>query len=134
MDFRLSDEQMEWQTYCRKFATEVIRPVAVKYDREQSVPWPVIKEARKWQLSGLDYIQKMASDPEGLLGVIYAEELHWGCAGLALAISASGLRRPASPRRARRSRSPAGSPSATALATRSSSAPTRSPRPARAPT
>jgi acyl-CoA dehydrogenase len=91
VDFRLSDEQREWQAYCHKFATEVIRPVAAKYDREQSVPWPVIKEARNWKLSGLDYIQKMASDPEGLLGVIYAEELHWGCAGIALAISASSL-------------------------------------------
>ena len=33
----------------------------------------------------------MGSDPDGLLGVIYAEELHWGCAGIALAISASSL-------------------------------------------
>src|SRR4029434_4209758 len=30
-------------------------------------------------------------DPEGLKGVIYAEEFHWGCAGIALAISASSL-------------------------------------------
>jgi alkylation response protein AidB-like acyl-CoA dehydrogenase len=68
-----------------------MRPVAAKHDREQSVPWDVIREARNWDLSGLDYIQKIASDPDGLFGVIYAEELHWGCAGLALAISASGL-------------------------------------------
>jgi alkylation response protein AidB-like acyl-CoA dehydrogenase len=33
----------------------------------------------------------MGSDPEGMLGVIYSEELHWGCAGIALAISASSL-------------------------------------------
>ena len=33
----------------------------------------------------------MGTDPDGLLGVIYAEELHWGCAGIALAISASSL-------------------------------------------
>jgi acyl-CoA dehydrogenase len=91
VDFRLTDEQQEWQQYCRRFSEEVIRPVAVKHDREQSVPWDAIKEARKWNLSGLDYIQKMGSDPQGLLGVIYAEELHWGCAGIALAISASGL-------------------------------------------
>src|SRR4051794_12990892 len=91
MDFRLTDEQQEWQRYCRRFSEEVIRPVAAKHDREQSVPWDAIREARKWNLSGLDYIQKMGSDPEGLLGVIYAEELHWGCAGIALAISASGL-------------------------------------------
>src|SRR3954469_19331216 len=91
VDFRLTDEQQEWQQYCRRFSEEVIRPVAAKHDREQSVPWDAIKEARNWNLSGLEYIQKMGSDPEGLLGVIYAEELHWGCAGIALAISASGL-------------------------------------------
>ena len=93
MDFRLSDEQQEWQQYCRKFAREVIRPVAAKYDREQSVPWDVIREARKWDLHGLDYIQKMGADPDGMFGVIYAEEMHWGCAGIALAISASVARR-----------------------------------------
>src|SRR5947208_2679633 len=91
MDFGLTDEQQDWQRYCRRFSEEVIRPVAAKHDREQSVPWDAIREARKWNLSGLEYIQKMGSDPQGLLGVIYAEELHWGCAGIALAISASGL-------------------------------------------
>jgi len=91
VDFRLTDEQKEWQDYCHRFAVEHIRPVAAKHDREQSVPWEVIKEARKANLSGLEYIQKMASDPDGLFGVIYTEELHWGCAGIALAISASSL-------------------------------------------
>jgi acyl-CoA dehydrogenase len=91
VDFRLTDEQLEWQQYCRRFSEEVIRPVAAKHDREQSVPWDAIRAAREWNLSGLEYIQKMGSDPQGLLGVIYAEELHWGCAGIALAISASGL-------------------------------------------
>ena len=76
MNFRLSDAQMEWQQYCRKFATEVIRPVAPKHDREQSVPWDVMKEARKWKLSGMEYLQEMAKDEDGLYNVIYAEELH----------------------------------------------------------
>src|SRR5690348_6955601 len=39
----------------------------------------------------MEYLERMANDPGGLNGVIYAEELHWGCAGIALAISASGL-------------------------------------------
>ena len=91
MNFRLSDEQQEWQAYCRKFAREVIRPVAAKHDREQSVPWDVMKEARRWKLSGMEYLQEMAKDEDGLYNVMYAEELHWGCAGIALAISASGL-------------------------------------------
>lgn len=91
MNFRLSEQQQEWQAYCRKFAREVIRPVAPKHDREQSTPWDVMKEARKWKLSGMEYLQEMAKDEDGLFNVIYAEELHWGCAGIALAISASGL-------------------------------------------
>ena len=36
-------------------------------------------------------MQRMGADPDGQLGVITAEELHWGCAGIALAISGSGL-------------------------------------------
>jgi len=39
----------------------------------------------------MEYLERMATDPGGLLGVIYAEELHWGCAGIALAISAGSL-------------------------------------------
>jgi acyl-CoA dehydrogenase len=91
MDFRLSDEQTEFRDYCRRFAREVIRPVADKHDREQSVPWECIRAAREWNLHGLDAIQKFATDPDGLYSVIYAEELHWGCAGIALAIQASSL-------------------------------------------
>jgi acyl-CoA dehydrogenase len=91
MDFRLTDEQLEFQERCHRFAEQVIRPAAAEHDREQTVPWEVIREARKWDLHGLELLQMMATDPEGLFGVIYAEELHWGCAGIALAIQASSL-------------------------------------------
>lgn len=91
MDFTLSDEAREFQDRCHRFAEQVIRPAAARYDREQAVPWDVIREARAWGLHGLDLLQTMASDPGGMNGVIYAEELHWGCAGIALAISASSL-------------------------------------------
>jgi acyl-CoA dehydrogenase len=91
MDFRLSDETLEWKEYCRRFAREVIRPVAAKHDREESVPYEVMNEAYAWNLAGIDWIMSLQNDPEGLKGVIYAEELHWGCAGIALAISASSL-------------------------------------------
>ena len=91
MDFNLNDEQIEFQRKVRRFATEVIRPIADKYDREQSVPWEAIQAAREWGLHGTELLMKMGSDNEGLLGVIYAEEMHYGCAGIALAISGSGL-------------------------------------------
>jgi len=91
VDFKLNDEQVEFQRRCRRFAQEVIRPVAAKHDRDQSVPRDVIKAAREWDLHGLGFIQQMAGDADGLMSVIYAEELHWGCAGIALAIQASSL-------------------------------------------
>ena len=91
MDFRLSDEQIAFQAHCHRFAEEVMRPAAPAHDRDQSVPWELIREARRWDLHGLELLQKMATDTDGISGVIYAEELHWGCAGIALAISASSL-------------------------------------------
>ena len=91
MHFALNDDQLEFKALCRRFATEVIRPVARKHDEEESTPYEVIKAAREWGLHGIDSIQRFGTDPEGQLGVIYAEELHWGCAGIALAISGSSL-------------------------------------------
>jgi alkylation response protein AidB-like acyl-CoA dehydrogenase len=91
VDFGLSEEQLAFQAHCHRFAREVMRPAAPHYDREQAVPWDLLREARRWDLHGLELISKMATDPDGLLSVIYAEELHWGCAGIALAIQASSL-------------------------------------------
>jgi acyl-CoA dehydrogenase len=91
LDFRLSDQQLEFQAKVHAFARDVIRPVAAEYDRSQKTPWEVIKKAAEVDLYGINYIQTMASDPGGLLGVIYAEETHWGCAGIALSLSASSL-------------------------------------------
>ncbi len=91
MHFALNDEQLEFKALCRRFAREVIRPVARKHDEEESTPYEVIKAAREWGLHGIDAIQRFGADPEGQLGTIYAEELHWGCAGIALAISGSSL-------------------------------------------
>ena len=69
----------------------MIRPAARKHDEEESTPWEVIKEARKQGFQGLEAIQRSASDADGQMQVISAEEFHWGCAGIALAISGSGL-------------------------------------------
>jgi alkylation response protein AidB-like acyl-CoA dehydrogenase len=91
MDFALNDEQQEFKDRCRTFARDVIRPAARKHDEEESTPWEVIKEARNQGFGTLEAIQRNASDPEGQLQVISAEEFHWGCAGTALAINGSGL-------------------------------------------
>ena len=91
MDFGYSDEQREFRALCRRFAVEAIRPVAARHDAEESTPWEAITAAREWGLHGIEHLQRMANDPDGQVSVIYAEELHWGCAGIALAISGSSL-------------------------------------------
>jgi acyl-CoA dehydrogenase len=91
MDFRLSDEHLAFQRHCHAFARDVMRPAAARYDREQTVPYDVIREARARGLHGLEYLTRAGADETGLTNAIYAEELHWGCAGIALAISGSSL-------------------------------------------
>ncbi len=91
MDFALNEEQLEFKDRCRTFAREVIRPAARKHDQEESIPWEAMKEARRQGLQGLEHIQRLAGDADGQLSVISAEEMHWGCAGIALAIAGSGL-------------------------------------------
>jgi alkylation response protein AidB-like acyl-CoA dehydrogenase len=91
MDFALNEEQLAFKEKCRTFAREVIRPAARKHDEEESTPWEVIKAAREQGLQGIEYMQRAAGDPEGQMQVISAEEMHWGCAGTALAINGSGL-------------------------------------------
>jgi acyl-CoA dehydrogenase len=91
MDFSLTEEQREFKDQCRRFAAEVIRPAAPRHDADESTPWEVMQEARRWGLHGIENIQRLGTDPDGQLIIIYAEEMHWGCAGIALALSASSL-------------------------------------------
>ena len=53
MNFALNDEQLAFKQRCREFARDVIRPVAPIHDADESVPWEVMKEARKQGFSGL---------------------------------------------------------------------------------
>ncbi len=91
MNFAYTDEQLEFKDECHRFAADVIRPAAPQHDRDESTPWEVIKAAREQGMQGIDLIQRFGSDPDGVLGAIYAEETHWGCAGIALALSGSSL-------------------------------------------
>ncbi len=91
MNFEFNEEQLEFKARCREFAREVIRPAARKHDEEESTPWEVIREARRQGLQGIESLQRSAGDSEGQMTLISAEEMHWGCAGTALAINGSGL-------------------------------------------
>jgi alkylation response protein AidB-like acyl-CoA dehydrogenase len=53
MDFRPTDEQLTFQRHCHAFARDVMRPAPARYDREQAVPYDVIREARARGLHGM---------------------------------------------------------------------------------
>jgi alkylation response protein AidB-like acyl-CoA dehydrogenase len=82
----LTDEQAALQDKTHAFASEVIRPAAPRFDREQEFPWPVIEQAAEQGLYGWDLYAQLSVDPTGLSLPILMEELFWGCAGIGLSI------------------------------------------------
>ena len=93
LDFSLTPEQEEIRKLAHEFAEKEIRPVASEFDRTEEFPWEVVRKAHRLGLTpgafipeeyggaGLDFITEL----------IVAEELHWGCAGIAVCINSPGL-------------------------------------------
>ncbi len=89
-------------------ADQEIRPIAARHDRDESMPWELMKRARSFGLSQtamLDARRIMGEAEESGDGkdgerkpgrgaraaVVGSEELAWGCAGIALALGGSNL-------------------------------------------
>jgi len=86
------------------FAKQQIRPVASKHDREESMPWALMKLAQGFGMTQTAVVDGRKAltgrdDDDGAgkpksqsrLGVVGSEELAYGCAGICLAIGGSGL-------------------------------------------
>lgn len=91
LDLRLNDEQQRNVATWHTFAEEVIRPVAAEHDRDESTPMDVLEEAAKQGLYSLDFWSQGREDPTGLHWLLATEELFWGCAGIGLQLTVSGL-------------------------------------------
>ncbi|HEU5003934.1 MAG TPA: acyl-CoA dehydrogenase family protein [Actinomycetota bacterium] len=91
MEFGLTEEQRDLQKWAHEFAEKEIRPVAPYYDETEEFPWEVLKKAAQVGLYSLDVYYQAAGDTSGLTLPLIMEELYWGCAGIALAISGTGL-------------------------------------------
>jgi acyl-CoA dehydrogenase len=91
------------QKIMRNFAEKNIRPAAPIHDRDESMPWELMKMAQMFGLKQTAFIDAQAADKKSeegeskgpkksaQLAVIGAEELAWGCAGITLALFGSGL-------------------------------------------
>ncbi len=87
------------------FASKMIRPIAIKCDQEEAMPWELMKAAAgmgltqtsivdgRKQITGVDDSANDLKKPKSMarLAVVGSEELAWGCAGVCLAIGGSGL-------------------------------------------
>ncbi|MFI7065129.1 acyl-CoA dehydrogenase family protein [Kribbella sp. NPDC050124] len=87
----LNEEQKEIRDWAHTFAADVIRPAASEWDEREETPWPVIQEAAKIGLYGLDANVNLFVDPSGLLMPLVHEELFWGDAGIAMSLKGTGL-------------------------------------------
>lgn len=91
--FDLTEEQQRFKEMTHEFAEKEMRPVAPHYDETEEFPWPVVKKAHELGLTTYGFPEEYGGVGMTSLvtGCIIAEELFWGCAGIATAIGASGL-------------------------------------------
>ncbi|MDQ6773411.1 MAG: acyl-CoA dehydrogenase family protein [Candidatus Dormibacteraeota bacterium] len=91
VSFELTDDQREIRDWVHDFAEREIRPVAAQYDETEEFPWDLVKKAAEAGLYGPEFTLQSFADPTGIMPALVAEELTWGCAGIALAIQGTGL-------------------------------------------
>ncbi|XP_044760797.1 probable medium-chain specific acyl-CoA dehydrogenase, mitochondrial [Coccinella septempunctata] len=90
--FALTDTQKEIQDVARKFAREEIMPIAAHHDKTGEYPHEIVKKA--WELGLIN--GHIPEDIGGMnnsvfTGCLVAEELGYGCTGIATALEATGL-------------------------------------------
>ena len=91
-DFRLNDEQRQYQKLAREFAANEIAPRAAHCDESGEFPFDIYRQA--WELGLLNVHIPGAHGGFGLSvldGCLIAEELAWGCTGIAAAAGANSL-------------------------------------------
>ena len=82
----LSEDQQQIQKWVHDFAEDVVRPAAHEWDEREEFPWPIVQEAAKIGLYGLDFMMNAMADPTGLTLPVAVEELFWGDGGIGMAI------------------------------------------------
>src|SRR5436305_15050122 len=87
----LSQDQKDIRDWAHGFAEGVVRPAAAEWAEREETPWPVIQEAAKIGLYGLEANINLFVDPSGLLMPLVHEELFWGDAGIGMSLKGTGL-------------------------------------------
>jgi alkylation response protein AidB-like acyl-CoA dehydrogenase len=92
MDYLLTEEQQMIRDLCHQIAEEKIKPVAAEYDESAEFPYGLVKVFADSDIFGVYIPEEYGGMGGGVLEMsIAAEELSWGCGGIALAFAATGL-------------------------------------------
>lgn len=92
MDFALNDEQEMIRDLAQKFAREVVAPNAAEFDAKAEFPKGIVRQARELGLINVSVPEEFGGTGGSVLDLILvAEQLGWGCSGIALAILLNNL-------------------------------------------
>jgi len=91
--FDLNEEQKQFQELAHEFAEKEIRPRAAESDEKEELPWDVFKKAQELGLMTYGFPEEYggAGATSALTATLVAEELAWGCAGIATSLGGTGL-------------------------------------------
>lgn len=89
MDFQLTEEQREFKHIVHDFVMKELRPMARHTDETGEFNWTAVKKMGPMGLLGLEVPEKYGgAELDAISAAIAIEELGWGCASTALAVSA----------------------------------------------
>ena len=92
MDFQLNDRQRHWRATARRFADEVVRPVAAKLDAaidpRDAFSWAIVEAASDWGLRTAPLPKQYGGDAtDHLTQVLMIEELAAADMGVAVMLA-----------------------------------------------
>lgn len=92
IEFELTDEQKMMKDMAHEFAEKEIRPIAAELDEKEEHSWEIVKKAAKSGLITHGIPAEYGGGGQGsITGCIIAEELAWGCLGIATTLGAPTL-------------------------------------------
>ena len=90
ISFELTDEQRELQSLAHEFAARELRPIAGEWDAREEFPPDLLAKAAKLGLTSYAVPAEYGGGGvDAVTAALIAEELSWGCAGLAAGIEAT---------------------------------------------
>jgi len=90
ISFTLTPEQRELQQLAHEFAAGELRPIAAEWDEREDFPPALLAKAAQLGLTSYRVPREYGgAEVDAVTAALVAEELSWGCAGLAATIGAT---------------------------------------------